>query len=201
LGKYGLTQLQFAFWQSFCGPSSAYLLLYMPLIRKPALSRTGAFYFFTKNKGGFMATKDLTRRGESLPSIFNDFFKPWDRWFDTNGGSWPNMMTVPAVNIVERPDHFEISLAAPGMKKDDFNIDVEGNMLTISAESEQRKDEKDERRTRQEFNYTSFSRAFTLPDGVVKDKIDASYENGLLKLNLPKTDEARKMASKHINVK
>jgi HSP20 family protein len=148
-----------------------------------------------------MATKDLIRRGESLPSVFNDFFKPWDRWFDTNGGSWPNMVTVPAVNIMEKPDHFEISLAAPGMKKDDFNIDVEGNLLTISAESEQRKDEKDERRTRQEFNYTSFSRAFTLPDGVQKDKIDASYENGLLKLNLPKTDEARKMPSKHINVK
>ena len=148
-----------------------------------------------------MATKDLMRRGESLPSVFNDFFKPWDRWFDTNGGSLSQMLTVPAVNIMEKQDHFEISLAVPGMKKDDFSIDVEGNMLTISAESEQRKDEKDERRTRQEFNYTSFSRAFTLPDGVQKDKIDASYENGLLKLNLPKTDEARKMPSKHINVK
>jgi len=148
-----------------------------------------------------MATKDLIRRGETIPSIFNDFFKPWDRWFDTNGGSWPNMVTVPAVNIMEKQDHFEITLAAPGMKKDDFNIDVEGNLLTISAETEQKKDEKDERRTRQEFNYTSFSRAFTLPDGVQKDKIDASYENGLLKLNLPKTEEARKMGSKHINIK
>jgi HSP20 family protein len=56
-------------------------------------------------------------------------------------------------------------------------------------------------RTRQEFNYTSFSRAFTLPEGVQKDKIDATYENGLLKLMLPKTEEARKMPSKHINVK
>jgi HSP20 family protein len=148
-----------------------------------------------------MATKDVMRRGESLPSIFNDFFKPWDRWFDTNGGSFPNMLTVPAVNIVERPDHFEISLAAPGMKKDDFEIDVEGNLLTISAESEQKKEEKDERRTRQEFNYTSFSRSFTLPEGVMKDKIDASYESGLLRLNLPKTEEARKPSSKHIVVK
>ena len=148
-----------------------------------------------------MATRELSRKGETLPSIFHDFFKPWDRWFDTNGGSMSQMLTVPAVNIVERSDHFEISLAAPGMKKEDFNVDVEGNMLTISAESEQRKDDSNERHTRREFSYTSFSRAFTLPEGVIKDKIDASYENGLLKLMLPKTDEAKKMASKHINVK
>jgi len=148
-----------------------------------------------------MATKDLMKRGETLPSVFQDFFKPWDRWFDTNGGSLSQMLTVPAVNIVEKQDHFEISLAAPGMKKDDFNIDVEGNMLTISAESEEQKQEKDERHTRREFNYTSFSRAFTLPEGVKKEQIDASYTNGLLKLVLPKTEEARKTPSRHINVK
>lgn len=148
-----------------------------------------------------MATKDLMKRGETLPSMFHDFFKPWDRWFDTNSGSLNQMLTVPAVNIVEKQDHFEISLAAPGMKKDDFNIDVEGNMLTISAETEEQKQEKDDRHTRREFNYTSFSRAFTLPEGVKKDQIDASYNNGLLKLVLPKTEEARKLASRHINVK
>lgn len=148
-----------------------------------------------------MATKDLMKRGETLPSVFQDFFKPWDRWFDTNGGSLNQMLTVPAVNIVEKQDHFEISLAVPGMKKDDFNIDVEGNMLTISAESEEQKQEKDERHTRREFNYTSFSRTFTLPEGVKKEQIDASYNNGLLKLVLPKTEEARKTASRHINVK
>ena len=148
-----------------------------------------------------MATKDLMKRGETLPSVFQDFFKPWDRWFDTNGGSLSQMLTVPAVNIVEKQDHFEISLAVPGMKKDDFNIDVEGNMLTISAESEEQKQEKDERHTRREFNYTSFSRAFTLPEGVKKEQIDASYNNGLLKLVLPKTEEARKTASRLINVK
>jgi HSP20 family protein len=80
------------------------------------------------------------------------------------------------------------SLAAPGMKKDDFSIDVEGNLLTISAERE----EKDERHTRRKFNYTTFSRSFTLPEGVVKDRIDASYENGLLKLMLPKRKRRRR---------
>jgi HSP20 family protein len=148
-----------------------------------------------------MSTRELSRRGEMLPSIFQDFFMPWDRWFDTNGGSLSRMMTMPAVNISEKPDHFEISLAAPGMKKDDFNIDVEGNMLTISAEKEEQKEDRDARHTRREFNFTSFSRSFTLPEGVVKDRIEANYENGLLRMVLPKTDEARKPASKHITVK
>lgn len=148
-----------------------------------------------------MSTKDLTRREEAQPSIFNDFFKPWDKWFDTNGGSLSRMLTVPAVNIAEKQDHYEISLAVPGMKKNDFNIDVEGNMLTISAEAEEQREKKEERHTRREFNYTSFSRSFTLPEGIVRDKIDASYENGLLKLMVPKTEEARKPASKHIPVK
>lgn len=148
-----------------------------------------------------MSTKDLTKRGETFPTVFQDFFKPWDKWFDTNGGSLSRMLTVPAVNIMEKPDHFEIALAAPGMKKDDFDIDVEGNMLTISAEKEEQKEHKDARHTRTEFNFTSFSRSFTLPEGVVRDKIDATYESGLLRLVLPKTEEARKPASKHIPVK
>jgi HSP20 family protein len=148
-----------------------------------------------------MATKELMRRGEMFPSIFQDFFKPWDKWFDTDGGPLSRMMTMPAVNIMEKPDHFEISLAAPGMKKEDFNIDMEGNMLTISAEKEEQKENSDTRHTRREFNFTSFSRSFTLPEGVLKDKIDASYENGLLRLILPKTDEARRPTSKRITVK
>ncbi|HVU94184.1 MAG TPA: Hsp20/alpha crystallin family protein [Puia sp.] len=152
-----------------------------------------------------MATKDLIRRGETIPSIFNDFFRPWGSLFnDTNGGSLfnnLNPLNVPAVNIAEKKEQFDVSLAAPGMKKEDFNIDVEGNVLTISAETKEEKEQKDERYTRKEFNYSSFSRSFTLPDGVNKDKIDASYENGLLKVTLPKTEDAKKAASKHISVK
>jgi len=108
-----------------------------------------------------MSTQELSRRGGSLPSIFNDYLKPWDKWFDTNGGSLAQMLTVPAVNIIEKQNHFEVSLASPGMKKDDFQIDVEGNMLTISAQSEESKEEKEGKHTRREFNYSSFSRTFT----------------------------------------
>jgi HSP20 family protein len=151
-----------------------------------------------------MALRTLAKRGENMPSLFNDLFRPWDSFFDLNGGSGSpsfGTMNVPAANIIENKDHYEVNLAAPGMKKDDFNIDVEGNLLTISAEKEEKKEEKDERYSRQEFSYTSFSRTFTLPNWVNKDKIDASYDNGLLKVHLPKTEEAKKLSSKHITVK
>lgn len=151
-----------------------------------------------------MSNKSLIRKSESLPSVFTDFFRPWDSLFDLNGGSLLNKLnpiSIPAVNIVENKDNYEVSLAAPGMKKDDFNIDIDANTLTISAEKEEKKEEKEDRYTRKEFNYTSFSRSFSLPDWVNKDKIDASYENGLLKLVLPKTEEAKRIASRHITVK
>src|SRR5260221_14563334 len=110
-----------------------------------------------------MSTKDLIRRGEALPTVFHDFFKPWDKWFDTNGGSLAQMLTIPAVNILEKKDRYEISFAAPGMKKKDFDIDVEGKMLTKSAEKKQEKKKKKQKHTRGGFNYTSFSPSFTFP--------------------------------------
>ena len=151
-----------------------------------------------------MATKDLLRRRELIPSVFSDFFRPWESFFDSNGGSLFNNLnpiSVPSVNISENKDRYEVSLAAPGMKKEDFNIDVENGTLTISAETKEEKEEKDERYTRKEYSYSSFSRSFTLPDWVNKEKIDASYENGLLKLLLPKTEAAKQLPSKHISVK
>ena len=80
-----------------------------------------------------METKALTRLNESMSSVFDDFFKPWTDLFDK--GVWNiRPMNIPAVNITEHPDEYRLSLAAPGMKKEDFKIDVDGNMLTISSE-------------------------------------------------------------------
>ncbi len=139
----------------------------------------------------------LTKRGDLFPSVFEDFFKPWSDWFGSE-----RTMTVPAVNIVDNKDDYRISIAAPGLKKNDFNIDIEGNMLTISCEKEESKEEKDDRYSRKEYNYSSFSRSFTLPEEVMKDKIEAVYEDGVLRLTLPKTEQAKKAAlSKHISVK
>jgi len=146
-------------------------------------------------------SKTLARSTGMLPSVFDDFMKPWNEWFD-NGSIMGRMLTVPAVNITENNDQFELAVAVPGMKKEDFFIDVEGNLLTISAEKEEKRDEKNDKVTRQEYNYSSFSRTFTLPEDVKKEDIEARYEEGVLKLALPKREEAKKVAStKHIAVK
>ena len=147
-----------------------------------------------------MSTKALVKASESFPSVFEDFFKPWNEWF--NGGVFGKSLTVPAVNITENKEDYKLSVAAPGLKKDDFKIDVEGNMLTISREKEARKEEKDERYTRKEYSYSSFSRSFALPEEVNQEKIEAKYQDGVLKVTLPKKDDVKKLAvSKHIAIK
>ena len=147
-----------------------------------------------------MSTRALTR-SITTPSLFDDFFKPWNEWFD-NGGSLGKTMTMPAVNVREDKDSYTVSLAAPGLKKEDFNVDVEGNMLTISSEKEEKKEEGDEKFTRKEYSYSAFSRSFNLPEDVKQDAIDARYENGVLNIRLPRKEEAKKLAaSKKVAVK
>lgn len=149
-----------------------------------------------------MKTRALARTNDlKIPSVFDDFLRPWNDWFD--GGSYlTRPTTVPSVNVVESKDDYKLSLAVPGMKKSDFKIDMTGNLLTISSEKEEKKEEKDENYSREEYNYSSFSRSFTLPEEVNKDKIDATYVDGILKLVLPKKEEAKKLTvNKQIAVK
>ncbi len=145
-----------------------------------------------------MGTQALAKLSERTPFVFDDFFKPWNEWFD--GGLLGRTMNVPAVNIVEHKDEYQVSLAVPGMKKNDFKIDVDGNMLTISSEKEENKEEKDKKFTRKEYNYSSFSRSFTLPEEINREKIEAKYEDGVLKIALPRKEEAKKITAKHIAV-
>ena len=147
-----------------------------------------------------MSNKALTRFTERMPSVFDDFFKPWNEWFD-NEGLLNRTLKVPAVNITEHKDEYKVSLAAPGLKKEDFKIDVDGNMLTISSEKEENKEEKEKTFTRKEYNYSSFSRSFTLPEEINKEKIDARYEDGVLNISLPRKEEAKKVTAKQIAVK
>ncbi len=147
-----------------------------------------------------MGTQALSKGTTKVPSVFDDFFKPWNEWFD-NGGLLARTMNVPAVNITENENEYKVSLAAPGLKKDDFKIDVNGNMLTISSEKEENKEEKDKKFTRKEYNYSSFSRSFTLPDEINKEKIEARYEDGVLNIALPKKEETKKQSPKQIAVK
>ena len=146
-----------------------------------------------------MATQALAKSSERMPSVFDDFFKPWNEWFD--GGLWGRTMNVPAVNITEKKDQYQVSLAAPGLKKEDFKIDVDGNMLTISSEKEENKEEKNEKFNRKEYSYSSFSRSFTLPEEINKEKIEAKYEDGVLNISLPRKEEAKITLAKQIAVK
>ncbi len=75
-----------------------------------------------------------------LPTLFDDFFKPWNDWFETGSGLFNRTLTVPAVNITESHDEYRLSIAAPGMKKEDFDISLDGNMLTISCEKEEQQE-------------------------------------------------------------
>ncbi len=99
--------------------------------------------------------------------------------------------SVPLVNIKDTKDAYAIDVAAPGFSKESFNIKVEDGFLTISAEASEEKVEEGEKFTRREFAHNSFKRSFTLPKTIVADKIAAAYENGILKVSLPKLEEAK----------
>jgi HSP20 family protein len=149
-----------------------------------------------------MATRSLTRAREMYPSVFDDdFFRPWNQLLGSSLLSGRREMSTPAVNIDENKHNYTLSIAAPGLKKDDFNIEIEGNTISISCEKEETTEEEDSRHVSKEYNYSSFCRSFTLPENVNQDKIDARYEDGVLKLTLPKKEEAKKAdMSKHITV-
>jgi HSP20 family protein len=119
-------------------------------------------------------------------SDFNDFFS--------------RKFTDPAANIIENPESFQLELAAPGMKKDDFKIHLENNILTISSELEDQKLEEGKNFTRKEFSYNSFTRSFTLPKIIDLEKIGADYENGILKVLLPKKEDAKLEVKKEIKI-
>lgn len=147
-----------------------------------------------------MSTNTLMRAESKFPTLFDDFFKPFNELFDNNR-LWNRMPTVPAVNISENKEAYKLTLAAPGLTRDDFRIDVENNMLTLSAEKEEKEEEKDEKFTRKEYSYTSFSRSFNIPEDVKAENIEAKYTDGILTLVMPKKEEARRKSEpRHINV-
>jgi len=110
--------------------------------------------------------------------------------------------TMPAVNIRETEGAYEVQMAAPGMKKEDFKIELENNILTISSErTEERQDDGREKYSRREFSYESFQRSFNLPKEVVdEDKIEAHYKDGVLHLTIPKKEKAKQKPAKKIEV-
>lgn len=106
----------------------------------------------------------------------------------------------PSVNIKDTKDAYNIEVAAPGFAKDSFNVKVEDSLLTISAEAQEEKLEEGEKFTRKEFVHSSFKRSFTLPKTIVADKIAATYENGILKVSLPKLEEAKSKGTIEVKI-
>ena len=147
-----------------------------------------------------MGTQELTRPAERFPALFDDFFKPWNEWFDKKS-FWGQVFTMPAVNITETKDFYMVSLAAPGLKKDDFQIRMDRNIMTISSAKEETKEDKEQKFTRKEYNYYSFSRSFTLPEEINQEMIEANYEDGVLKITLPRKEDVKKLTAKKIMIK
>jgi HSP20 family protein len=129
----------------------------------------------------------VKRNVDYFPSILDEFLKP-----DWLGGTQNVLASVPAVNIRETDTGFVLELAVPGKKKEDFSIEIDRNVLTIASEAKTENEQKDQngRYTRREYSYSSFSRSFTLPQTVNADMIQASYEDGVLHVQLPKKEEA-----------
>ena len=148
----------------------------------------------------------LTKRNgslvNSLPTVFDDFFTK--DLFDWNNSNFSGAgTTLPAVNVKETPESFVVEMAAPGMKKEDFKVELSNNVLTISSEKQQENEQKEDnnRYTRKEFSYQSFQRSFQLSrEAVDADKIQAKYENGVLHLTIPKREEVKQKPSRLIDI-
>lgn len=144
----------------------------------------------------------LPVRRNLLPTVSRFFDDDWNSLFDwTTRNYSESETTLPSVNVKETTNDFIVEVAVPGMKKEDFKIELENNVLTISSEIQQENEEKEENYTRREFSYQSFQRSFNLNNRVVDDaNIAASYQDGILVLTLPKKDEAKTKPSRLIEI-
>ena len=136
----------------------------------------------------------LVKRNSGYAPLFSNFFDDFltrdlfdNNWLSTSLTG----TTIPKVNIEESDDEFRVEMAAPGMNKDDFRVELNNNVLTISSEVSKEDDENSSNYSRREFSYQSFERSFNLPDSAEMEKIQAKYTNGILNLVIPKREEAK----------
>jgi HSP20 family protein len=133
--------------------------------------------------------------------LFDNFL---DDLFNSSMSDWMgNSMTTsnPSINIIEEKDAFLVEVASPGLEKSDFDIKIDNDQLIISATKEQKSEEKKENYTRREFNFSSFERSFYLPDSVDAAKVEANYNDGILRIRLNKKAESVKIEAKSISIK
>ena len=149
-----------------------------------------------------MENKAVDRPRTSRPTLFDSgwmekfFNAPLDEFFNLG-----KVINVPAVNVAETDKEFKLSIAAPGLEKKDFKVEAYDDILTVSAEKEKEiTEEKNDRFNRREYNYTSWSRSFTLPENCDAGKINAEYKNGELKINIPKMEVKEPKTVKSISI-
>ncbi len=143
----------------------------------------------------------------TLARISNQFPRLFDRFFEGDLSDWSNRnfsmtnTTLPSVNIKESPEGFEVEVAAPGFTKEEFIIELNNNILTVSSEKKAESETKEnENFTRREFSYQSFCRSFTLPSVVNSEQISARYDNGILRISIPKKEEAKAKPVRQIEI-
>jgi HSP20 family protein len=143
------------------------------------------------------------------PSLIPSFDVLADDFFNREFFNWNDRMlmpygaTLPSVNIEETPAAFQIELAAPGLKRDDFKVELKDNVLTISSEKQESSEEKREEGNyrRREFSYAAFTRSFSLPESANENKIEATYKDGILHLEVAKKHIEAPKATKKIEIK
>lgn len=139
----------------------------------------------------------IIRTRKTYPSVFHHLFD--DDFFNASALEGRNI-AKPAVNIKETETEFQIDVAAPGLDKKDFNVEIENDLLTISSTKEESNEENLDHYSCKEFNYAQFSRSFSLPESIDAEKIKASHKNGVLSIHLPKKDESKLKKVKQINI-
>jgi HSP20 family protein len=145
-------------------------------------------------------TMTLMRFSNQHPSLFDRFFE--NDLFDWSNRNYSNTSTtLPSVNIKESNDDFEVEVAAPGFTKNDFKVELNHDLLTISSEKEIENETKEGQQfSLREFSYQSFSRTFTLPNSADSEKIGAKYEDGILRIKIPKKEESRPKPARQIAI-
>ncbi|MBK9291469.1 MAG: Hsp20/alpha crystallin family protein [Bacteroidetes bacterium] len=140
---------------------------------------------------------NIIRFNQHPISMLNEIMEDLDRNFFRGPETY---LARPAVNVIEKEDGFVLEVAAPGLKKEDFRVKLDNQLLTIAAEVNQNNEEKNERYTRREFWFGSFERSFQLPKTINLDQIRADYTDGILRISLPKKEEAKVAINREIAV-
>ncbi len=149
-----------------------------------------------------METNALSRKNQETPSLWDK--SGWvDRFFDLpldSNFNFGRALNMPSINVKETDSEYKLSIAAPGLEKNDFDIQVHNGMLTVSAQKEEAKNSND-KYNRREYNYSSWTRSFSLPEDALDGKISAEYKNGELRIDVPRNSDKKRQEGKHIEIR